>query len=124
MSISMLLDMAGDAMSDRLAVGRHTDGSTYADLRRTALGIAAVIRDSGAGHLAFVGLNGPAFPALLFGAAAAGVPFTPLNYRLTGEQIGALLDELDHPLVVVDAAYLDAVGSGVTTDELLAGAQA
>jgi len=108
-AISMLVEMAADAYDDRVALGSRDDGITYAALRRAAEGGAELIRRSGATHVAFVGINGPVFPQLLFAAATAGVPFTPLNYRLSKEQLAEQIDELGSPLVVADEAYAEAV---------------
>jgi acyl-CoA synthetase (AMP-forming)/AMP-acid ligase II len=59
---------------------------------------------------------------LLLGSALAGIPFAPLNYRLSEQQVHALLDRLPTPLVVADDAYCEvARRSGhpvVTTAEL------
>ena len=109
MAISMLLEMAADTYDDRIALGSTDGGVSYAGLRRAAEGGAALIRKAGAKHVALVGINGPVFPQLLFAAAIAGVPFTPLNYRLSAEQLAGQLDELGSPLVVADEAYADAV---------------
>ena len=100
----MLLEMAASAYENRTALGSRIDGISYASLRRTVAGGAAVIGASAAGSVAFVGLNGPALPALLMASAAAGVPFSPLNYRLSADALDRLLAQLDSPLVVVDDA--------------------
>jgi acyl-CoA synthetase (AMP-forming)/AMP-acid ligase II len=52
------------------------------------------------------GRNGPGYPQVLFAAAAAGVPFAPLNYRLSAGQLHELLAGLAGSLVVADAEYL------------------
>jgi len=49
-------------------------------------------------------------PVLMFSAARAGVPVTPLNYRLSAATLLELIDRLPQPLIVADAPYLDAVG--------------
>ena len=82
---------------------------SYESLRRTVAGGAGLIRASAAGSVAFIGLNGPAFPSLLMASAVAGVPFSPLNYRLSKDGLAELLARLDRPLVVVDEAFEDAV---------------
>jgi acyl-CoA synthetase (AMP-forming)/AMP-acid ligase II len=51
-------------------------------------------------------------PLLLFSAARAAMPLTPLNYRLSTDGLRALLDRLPDPLVVVDDEYRAAVGGG------------
>ena len=83
MNISLLLEMAADAFGDRRAV----DDLTYAQLREAAA--AEGERVSGAGDTCVVTaeVNSPAVPIGLFGAATAGVPFVPLNYRLTEAEV-------------------------------------
>ena len=63
-----------------------------------------------------MGTNGLAFPIGLFAAAAAGVPFVPLNYRLSHDQLHDLLAPLGDTLVVAEgevAAALAARGHRV-----------
>jgi acyl-CoA synthetase (AMP-forming)/AMP-acid ligase II len=104
-NLGVLLDMAVAGYGDRVALGSVRGGTTFADLGRRARGGAGVIREHGAGHLAFLGRNGPGAAHALFAAAAAGVPFVPLNYRLPADRINALIDRLDVPLVIVDPDY-------------------
>jgi acyl-CoA synthetase (AMP-forming)/AMP-acid ligase II len=127
MSIAMLLDMAASAHGGRTALGREADGISYESLRRTVAGGAGVIRASAAGSVAFIGLNGPAFPSLLMASAVAGVPFSPLNYRLSKDGLAELLARLDRPLVVVEEAFEDAVrqhGQVMTVEAWLSAASA
>jgi acyl-CoA synthetase (AMP-forming)/AMP-acid ligase II len=105
MSITMLLEMAAAAYGGRTALGSRADGVSYESLSRTVAGGAGLIGASGAGSVAFVGLNGPALPALLMASAAAGVPFSPLNYRLSSDGLDQLLAQLDSPLIVADDAF-------------------
>ncbi len=100
----MLLDMAVAGDPDQVAIGPRGSGTTTAQLRRTAAGVAAVVHRSGARELVFAGVNGPAFPVLLFGAALAGVPLVPVNYRLSADALTGLLTHTEQPLVVADAA--------------------
>ncbi len=110
MSIAMLLEMAAAAYDGRRALGDRADGISYERLSRTVSGGAGVIGASGAGSVAFIGLNGPALPTLLMASAVGGVPFSPLNYRLSADGLDQLLAELESPLIVVD----DALESVVT----------
>jgi acyl-CoA synthetase (AMP-forming)/AMP-acid ligase II len=110
MSIAMLLDMAKDAAGDRVAIGsKHGGGLAFDALAEAAAGAATLIRDSGASRVAFVGVNGPTFPVLLFASAVAGIPLAPLNYRLATDQLHELLGELDRPYVIADSAFLASV---------------
>ena len=105
----MILDMAAKSHGDRLAMGTRTAGLTYAELDRAAAGGATLIRAAGARSVAFLGLNGPAVPAVLFAAARAAAPACPLNYRLAADQIADLLDQLEAPYLIVDRSHLDLV---------------
>ncbi len=63
----------------------------------------------GAQHVAYIGSNGLAFPITLFAAAAANVPFLPLNYRLSDERRGQLLARHPNTLVVADESQVDGI---------------
>jgi acyl-CoA synthetase (AMP-forming)/AMP-acid ligase II len=112
LSISLLLEMASSGDPDRTAVVSGDVRLTSEDLSALAGGGAGVITASGARHAAYVGTGGSMLPLLLFSAARAAVPLTPLNYRLSADGLRALLDRLPDPLVVVDDEYRDAVGDG------------
>ena len=94
MNIITLLEMAAEATPSRIAVGPRSDGITYERLHALALDFASQISSSGYAYAAFVDLNTPAFPVALFGAAAAGLPFAPLNFRLPDTQIDEALARL------------------------------
>jgi acyl-CoA synthetase (AMP-forming)/AMP-acid ligase II len=119
MGIELILDMGASAFGDRVALGRHAGGLTFADLDRAATGGAAVLCASGSGSVAYVGLNGPVLPALLFAATQAGIPLTPLNYRLSAGQLRELLSELDRPYVVTDRAFAPTVPADVRSEDWL-----
>ena len=117
MTVMMLLDMSADACPDRIAVGsKHGDDAqvTYADVARTAMGGATLIRDSAAEHVVFLGVSGSAFPSLVFASAHAGIPIAPLNYRLAAAQVRELLGELRRPYVVADPAFMSLVDDSAT----------
>ena len=109
MSISLLLEMAVAKDPDRAAVAWDESELTTGGLSDLADGGAGVILNSAAEHVAYVGLGAAMLPILMFSAARACVPITPLNYRLSVEGLQELIDRLPQPLVVADAAYLDAV---------------
>jgi acyl-CoA synthetase (AMP-forming)/AMP-acid ligase II len=128
MGIELLLDMAVGGHGDRVAVGSVQGGLTFERLQRLAAGVATVVSEKGASHLATVGVIGPLLPVSLFGAAIAGVPAVPLNYRLTTAALEELLDTLERPLVIADKEFADALSSCdrmlMTTEELFAAAEA
>ncbi len=109
MTLLMLLEMIALAFGDRLAVGSAAQGLTYQQLHDRAGAGAEVIRGHGARHLAYLAASDEAFPVALFASAWAGVPFLPLSYRLSAEQIAALLARHDEVLVVADDAAMPLV---------------
>jgi long-chain acyl-CoA synthetase len=127
MSISLLLEMAASSDPDRTAVVSGDSRLTTAQLSDLADGGAGVIVASNAKHVAYVGTGGAMLPLLIFAAARAGVAFTPINYRLSADGIGALIQRLPEPLVIVDERYRNAVGDVggrvMEADEFLAAAR-
>ncbi|MBF6222410.1 long-chain fatty acid--CoA ligase [Nocardia abscessus] len=111
MSVSLLLDMAASSNPDRPAVVCDEVRWTAAELNERAQGGAAVIGNSGARSVAYVGTGGHLLPLLIFASAGAGIPFTPLNYRLGADSLRELIARLDDPLVVCDDEYHDIVAS-------------
>jgi acyl-CoA synthetase (AMP-forming)/AMP-acid ligase II len=108
-NLLLVLDMAAAGRGDEIAVqvGDEADGAlTTAELLAAAWGGAR--QAEGADALAYVGTNGLAFPVGLFAAAAAGVPFVPLNYRLSHDQLHDLLAPLGDVVVVAEG---DAAGA-------------
>ena len=126
MSISLLLEMAASD-PDRVAVVSGGLRLTTGELSALADGGAGVIAGSGAGHVVYVGAGGAMLPVLLFASARADVAFTPVNYRLSAQGVRALIDRLPDPLVVVDDAYREVVGTSyrvLGSEEVLTAAAA
>lgn len=109
MSILTLLDMIVDDRPEAVAATVADAQLSYAELRRLACGAGALVKRSGAEHLARLGAGSLAEPVALFGAAAAGVPYAPLNFRLSAKAIGALVDRLLPCLLVVDDQFAGVV---------------
>lgn len=101
MNTAMLLEMLADTHGDRIAVGGWADGLSYAELLQRARRGAAGISGRGATRVAYLGLNGPDLPAVLFAAGAAGAAFAPLNYRLTDAQLERSVAALAPVCVVI-----------------------
>ncbi|MDR2857486.1 MAG: acyl--CoA ligase [Novosphingobium sp.] len=102
MNIALLLEMAAQAAPDR--VGLVCDGKrwTYGELLCAARGACALIERSGAHYVALLDESSEAAVIALFGAALAGVPYCPLNYRLADADLAALLGRIAPALVVGD----------------------
>ncbi len=100
MNLLLLLDMAAAGRGDQVVVQSGADRLTAGELLAGAW--AGAKYTAGASALAYVGTNGLAFPLGLFAAAAAGVPFVPLNYRLSDDQLHDLLVPLGDVVVVAE----------------------
>jgi acyl-CoA synthetase (AMP-forming)/AMP-acid ligase II len=109
MNLMMLLEMASSQMPDRVAVACGDDRLTYGELLAAASAAGASARSAGAQHLAMLDESSLAFPIALFGAAWSGVPFVPLNYRLTHGELGALLARVEPALLLSEPERVEAL---------------
>jgi acyl-CoA synthetase (AMP-forming)/AMP-acid ligase II len=96
----MILEMAASA-GDRPAV--VTEGGSLSAAELLDLVHAAAERFRAYPAVLYLGANHLAYPVALFGAAQAGVPFVPLNYRLGGPQLDRLLGRHPGALILRDA---------------------
>jgi acyl-CoA synthetase (AMP-forming)/AMP-acid ligase II len=103
MNLMMLLEMAASNDPDRAAIGTGNDSVTYGDLYRRAGAGAFYLGERGYETVAFLGANSSAFAIAVFAAAWAGIPISPINYRLAGDQILSLLDRDERILVIADS---------------------
>jgi long-chain acyl-CoA synthetase len=113
MNLMMLLEMAASGFPERIAVQDGDARLTYADLFDAAGRAADSFRRTSAEHVAILDVTSTAMPVALFGAAWAGRPFVPLNYRLTGAELDALLERIHPAYLVTDE---DRAGSLATRD--------
>ncbi len=127
MDLGLILDMAASGYDDRVAVVADGEHLTYADIQRMASAIGAWIRERRLESVVYIATSHVAYPVALFGATLGGVPFVPLNYRLSDAQLGELLAHHPRALVVhggagdPSAAVVD--GVTVTRQELLSEAR-
>ena len=104
MNLMMLLEMAAQSHGERRALTCRREHWSYAQLYEAAGRTAAQLRLSGAEHVGLLDVSSPAVPICLFASAWAGLPFVPLNYRLTEAQLAALFDRIAPACLVTDAA--------------------
>jgi acyl-CoA synthetase (AMP-forming)/AMP-acid ligase II len=109
-NLMMLLEMASSGFGERVAVQCGGERLTYAELFQAAGAAADAVAASGAKHAAILDVSSLALPIGLFGAAWAGVPFVPLNYRLTGAELDALTAQIAPAYLVTDAERAAALG--------------
>ena len=116
MHTQLLLEMASDALGDRIAIGGAVGGLRYADLAAHARAAADWMLKQAGDKVVFVGLNGEAFPVALFASGYAGKPFSPLNYRLSDADLQKLLTRTAPALAIVDDDMMGRIAAveGVT----------
>ncbi len=112
MNVMMLLEMAAGGFGDRIAVGTRTGANlTYQQLFDRAGAAAAQFADADVANVALVDISSPALPVALFGAAWAGKPFVPLNYRLTAEELGALSEAVSPSITICNDDTAELLGN-------------
>ena len=90
-------------LGDRVAVTNGDDSFTYAALFDAAGSAASEVAATGAERLAVLDVSSLAVPVGLFASAWAGLPFVPLNYRLTGAELDTLIAQIVPTYLVTDA---------------------
>ena len=102
MHLAMLLEMAAEGDPDRVVLGPAQGGMTAAGLLARSRCAALYFAQSGAATIGYCGLNSDVLPVALFGAALAGLPFAPLNYRAPDEQLRGILGRVEGGLLIAD----------------------
>jgi acyl-CoA synthetase (AMP-forming)/AMP-acid ligase II len=110
-NIAMLLEMAADGDPERIVLGRHDSEVTASDLLERSRRAATFFHKSGAGTVGYFGLNSDVLPVALFGAALAGIPFVPLNYRAPDEQLTGILGRIADGLMIADDDEVERLGA-------------
>lgn len=106
MNLSLLLEMSASTLEDRPAVTSGTRSLSYAQLDAAARRCAAKFLSMGATGVVYCGTNDASFPIAVFGAAYAGLPFIPLNYRLGDEQLQPLVEANRGAVVIAETAKI------------------
>ena len=115
MNITLILEMAASAGDRPVAVA---GGRSLTAARLHRLAHAAAARFRGQPAVLYLGTSHLAYPVALFGAALAGVPFVPLNYRLGEQQLAGLRARHPGALLLRPSdldALVDAADPGVLT---------
>jgi fatty-acyl-CoA synthase len=84
--------MAVSGFGDRTAFGSVGSGLTYTELLERSARAGHYFTEAGTDRVSFLDVSSPALPVALFGAAYAGQPFVPLNYRLADGDLAALAE--------------------------------
>ena len=100
MNLMTLLERATAATGDRVAVGGLRTGMTGERLLGNAAAFAGRLRAARVHSLVFCDEPSEVLPVALLGAAAAGVAFVPINYRLTDRELRSLAERTVPALAV------------------------
>jgi len=107
-----ILSAHAAAQPDKVALVDDQPGSvrtwTFAELEQWARRIAAALGGLGVApgdRVVWCGPNSAPVVALVHGCRMAGVTAVPLNYRLTADEAGYVLDNCDAAVAWVDAEY-------------------
>ena len=103
MNISLILQMAADTEPERIGLVCAARRWSYAALLRAARGAALNISKSTCTHIALLDESSEAAAIALFAAAIAGVPYVPLNYRLSNTDLASLLSRVAPAYIIGDA---------------------
>lgn len=109
MNVLMTLEMAAECHPERVAVTCAERSIRYGEMLDAARRAGAKIRASGCRYVGFLDINSIAAPVALYAAACAGLPYVPMNYRLTKPEIQALLARIAPAWLIADPALLEDV---------------
>jgi acyl-CoA synthetase (AMP-forming)/AMP-acid ligase II len=118
MNLAMLLEMAADGLGDRIAVGDREHGLTYRDLLDRARRLGGLLSGLDAERAVLVDVNSEAVPIALFGAAIAGKPFVPVNYRLADDRLRDVLGRTTPSMAILEPDAVSRV-KGIDGVELM-----
>jgi len=114
MHLNSLLEIAADALGDRVAVATGDGGDlTYEALLARVGAVSRNLSSRGVERLVAIDVNSEAVPIGLFGAAKAGIPYVPVNYRLADAQLVAILQRAAPGLAVVEASVPARLGGEI-----------
>ena len=104
MNVMMLLEMAASGFGDRVAFVDAQAGAsiTYQELYDAAGAAAQTLAASDAERFVMLDVTNLSIPVALFACGWAGVPYVPINYRLTDPEIDALIDRVKPAYLVGD----------------------
>lgn len=120
MNISLLLSMAAEACPEQPAFTAGNNTISFGQLYQASLKAAELFNTQQLEHVALLDESSLATPIALFGAALAGIPYAPLNYRLTPEEIDRLLERLTPTYLISNTQALDAMAENPGVTSILA----
>ncbi|MEY2426301.1 MAG: hypothetical protein QOI61_1873 [Actinomycetota bacterium] len=118
MHVGMIVEMASDSLADRVAIGSLDAGVTYAEIGHRARRAGTWLAAQPATHVVLVDENSLAVPVALYGAAIAGKPFVPVNYRLADDRLRAIISRVTPCVLIAGAGVAERV-AGIEGVELV-----
>ena len=112
----MTLAFHAEQAPDRMAIISEHGNRTFAELNANANRLARVLRARGVGvgdSVSLVCANRPEFAEALAACTRIGVRLTTVNWHLTGEEMGYILDNSDAKAVIGDARFAAALRAAV-----------
>ena len=105
----MLLEMAIAGYGDRVAFvdAQARQSITYQGLFDAAANAANDLRASRAARFAILDVSNLAVPIGLFASSWAGMPYVPISYRLTDDEIDGLVERVKPAYLVTDADHIE-----------------
>src|SRR5262249_10086607 len=105
------------AAGERVALWSHAGDRTFAELNANANRLVRALRargvHAGGGGALMVG-NRPECVETIAAAQRAGLRLTPVNWHLTGEEAGYIIDDADATAFIADARFAPAATDAAT----------
>ncbi|MEY2397084.1 MAG: hypothetical protein QOJ00_258 [Actinomycetota bacterium] len=107
MHVGMIIEMASDNLADRVALGSRDGGITFGELGRRARRAGTYLAEHACSTVVLIDENSLAVPVALYGAAIAGKPFAPVNYRLADAKLRAIVARTTPAIVIAGAGVAE-----------------
>jgi fatty-acyl-CoA synthase len=119
--VGTLSERRASLTPDRTALVDRTTGDryTYADLDERANRTARLLADRGVGEgdrVAVISRNRPELVDLHFACGKVGAVLAPLSHRLAGDELVAMLNDVDPSLLVVEEPFDDLAATVLAHD--------
>lgn len=115
MNLMMLLEMAAGAYGERIAFQNDQDSLTYQELFDASGVLAKSLADQQIQHLAMLDESNLLLPVSVFAASWAGIPFVPLNYRLTDLELDSLIAQIQPGQLTTDSGRAMRLGPKIVS---------
>jgi len=105
MAQGMVVALVAQRLPGKLAVASPFGELTFRQLNERVNRLARLMRSHGIGagdSMALVSRNRPAFVEAYLAALRTGVRFTPVNFHLTADEVGYVIDDCEASVVVYD----------------------